>query len=213
MAEQANHDYVSIIGTSYLSPIATLLDALQARGPKGPNEVQASSFENGYSASIIILTVMLLESCIARTQYIRQESPPRKPLDFARATFPGAHNSGAIEELFVVRDVIAHSHVWEARIQHSEDAGMRLVLAQLREGYGDAKFRRVLDPDTRTTRLLGLNLFPTRICAQDAVTVLKVAVDFLVSLEQEDRRYVYISPQRVPHGGDMSSFVQLVAQL
>src|SRR3989344_8539750 len=85
-------DYVSVIGTSYLYPIASLLDALLVFEPKGPNEVQASSVENGYSAAIIVLTVLMIESFINRAQYLfAQTSGPRNPYDFVRYCYP---NSG-----------------------------------------------------------------------------------------------------------------------
>ena len=94
--QQQPQEYVSIIGLSYLRPITKLLEELESFGPKGPNEVQASPTENGYSASVIILTVLLVESAIARTQYIRGDKPAKKPLDFVRAAYP---NSGFVDLL------------------------------------------------------------------------------------------------------------------
>jgi hypothetical protein len=73
--------YLSIIGMSYLHPVTSLLEILEDSSPRGPNEVQASSYENGYSAAIIVLTVLLLESVLSRTQYMRGDKPPKKPLD------------------------------------------------------------------------------------------------------------------------------------
>jgi hypothetical protein len=207
-------DYVSIIGMSYLHPISALLEVLQSSNLRGPNELQASAPENGYSAATIILTVLLVESAIRRTQYIRNEQLPKQSMiDFVRTTYSTSGFVDKIEELFVVRDVIAHNHVWEAQYTWDEQVGMRLIAAQLRDGYGDAKFRRVLDTNSRKTRQLGINLFPTRICRNDAVVVLKVAVDFLLFLENEDRRYLYISQQSVKFDGNYVLFVNLVSSL
>src|SRR4030066_1748971 len=105
--------YISVIGTSYLHPITTLLDALDSHNPKGPNDVQSSTFENGYSASIIVLTVLLIESAISRTQYIMGNKTPKKPIDFVRETYPTSGFPDKLEELFVTRDAIVHNHLWE----------------------------------------------------------------------------------------------------
>jgi hypothetical protein len=211
--EKQPQEYVSIIGFSYLDPIVRLIEELESLGSKGPNEVQASSIENGYSASVVILTVLLLESAIARTQYIQGNKPANKPLDFVCAIYPNSGFVDALEELFVVRDVIAHNHVWEAQYLWDDQVGLRLVSAALESGYGDKKFRRVIDQTNRKTRYLGINLFPTRICREDARVVLRTVVEFLLFLENEDRRYVYISNQYVKQGENLVRFVDLVANL
>ena len=213
MTPTPSSGYVSVIGTNYLHPISSLLESLELLDPKGPNEVQASPLENGYSVAITVLTVLLLESAINRTQYIRGEKPPKKPVNFVRATYPVSTFGDILEELFVVRDVIVHSHLWEAEITWDEQMRMRLISAEREEGYGDKKFDKVINPAERKTRQLGINLFPTRICRTDAVVVLKNAVEFLLFLENEDRRYIYISPQPVKFKRNMVNFVDLIASL
>lgn len=204
--------YVSVIGVSYLFPITALLEELDALKTKNPNEVQASTFENGYSAAIIVLTVLLLESAISRTQYVNGETPPRKPLDFVGVTYPDSGFSNKLEELFVLRDVIAHNHLWEAKFYWDENLKMRLVSANIVKGYGDKKFSKVMNPNSRTTRLLNLNLFPTRICYTDTLIVLKNAVDFLLFLENQDRNYIYLSPQYVMYKGHLRPFIKIVSE-
>jgi len=115
-----------------------------------------------------------------------------------------------LEELFVVRDAIAHNHVWEAQYVWDDQAGMRLISAALEEGYGDTKFKRVSDMARRKTHRLSINLFPTRICYEDAKIVLKTATEFLLFLENEDRRYVDISSQYVKLGECLEPFVDLL---
>jgi hypothetical protein len=205
--------YVSVIGTSYLFPIADLLGELNSLNTKGPNEVQASPRENGYSTAIIILTVLLLESAISRTQYVRGEKPPKKPLEFIKNNYPGSGYSESLEELFVLRDVIAHNHLWEAKFYWDENMGMKLLAAGIIEGYGDTKFKKVRNSTSRMTRLLNLNLFPTRICRSDCITVLKNATEFLLFLEDKDRNYIYLSPQYVMYLGKLRPFVDIVNEL
>ena len=213
MSYSAPIDYVSIIGTSLLQPIVNLFEDMDSLNLNEPNEVQASSLENGYSAAITALTVVIIESFISRTQYIRGEKPPKRPMDFLQTTYPASGLADILEELFVVRDVIVHNHVWEIKFLPDELVGMKLVSAELRGGYGDKKFKNVLNPQNRKTRKLSINLLPTKICRTDAVIVFKNALKFLLFLEGRDRRYVYISKQYVQFKGNPTLFTDFVARL
>ena len=203
-------EYVSVIGFSYLYPISTLLEVLDSLPPRGQNEVQASSVENGYSVSVAVLTVLLIESAVGRTQCVMERTAERHPLDFVRKAFPACRVIDGLEELFVVRDVIVHNHMWVAEIAFDEEHGMKLVEAKLRENYGNPRFDRVADQQSRTTRQLGLNIFPTRIGRRDAAVVLGTAVEFLLFLERQDRRYFYISPQNVRFHEEYMPFTEMV---
>jgi hypothetical protein len=202
---------VSVIGTNFLDPITTLLERLESLNPSGPNELQASPPENGYSIALILLTVLMVESAIGRTQYVRKEKP-NNSVEFLRSTYPRCGFVNDIEELFVVRDVIAHNHIWEAAFTVSDEANMKLVSANLRQG-GDKKFRGVVKITKRKTSRLGLNVFPTRINRVDAVTVVKKATEFLLFLEKQDRRYFYLSPNTVWYRGKHVRFTKLIAQI
>lgn len=213
MNEREPEDYLPIIGFSYIQPICVLLEGLELINPREPNEVQASPLENGYSACIVVTSVLMLESFIARTQFIANKSPPKKPVSFVRSAYPDSDFPDRIEEIFVVRDAIAHNHIWDTKFEWDDNFQMRLVSAELIEGYGDTKFRNVLDPTRRKTRVLRMNLFPTRICRKDAVIVLKTVVAFLKFLEKEDRRFVYITPQPAMYRGQSRPFVNIVESL
>ena len=115
MGANTPENYVSVIGISFVHPITTLLEALESFDPKGPNELQASPFENGYSVAVIVLTVLMLESAVGRTQYVRNEKS-ENPVKFIRSTYPDSGFADEIEELFVIRDVIAHNHIWVAQL-------------------------------------------------------------------------------------------------
>ena len=213
MSLDKSHGYVSIVGFNYIQPICTLLEKLLSLDSKDPNEVQASQAENGYSSAIIMLTMLLVESAIARVKYDLDKTSSRSPLEFVRTELPSFTSIDKLEELFVVRDVIAHNHVWEAKFLRDDNAGLRLIAAELRRGYGDRKFGRVLNQETRKTRLLGVNLFPTRIWRDDAIIVLKAAIDFLLFLQEEVSGFVNISNQYEIFNGELQSFTDVVAKL
>ena len=68
---QATHNYGSVPFANLLQPIVDLFDLMEQKEPKGPNEVQASKAENGYAASIAVLTAIVIESVCNRVRYVR----------------------------------------------------------------------------------------------------------------------------------------------
>lgn len=204
--------YVSIVASNFIFPIISLFESLEDTSSYPPNEVQASPMENGYSLAIVTLSVLMVESAISRTQYVMKINPPQKPLTFIKEYFP-SEMFQKVEELFVIRDIIAHNHVWKASFFWDEQGKMKLVDAQLVEGYGDKKFEKVVDDNTRTTKILGLNVFPNRICRTDVVTVLKAAFDFLVSLENKDRNNFSVSALIVKHKGSVIPFSKFISEV
>jgi hypothetical protein len=213
MAEWPAEEYVTVIGFNYFHAIVALLEDLESLGCSGPNEVQASVLENGFAVSIATLSVFVLESAVARAQYIQDVSPPRPVVDYLRSVIGDAEIPDLVEELFVLRDVIVHNHIWEATTRSVPGEPMRLLSASLRHGYGDKKFLRVVDMKTRRTRLLRLNAFPTRIWTRDAVLILKNVVRVLLRLEALDYRIFHLSPQIVKYQGGYAKFVEVVDRL
>lgn len=204
--------YVSIVASNFVFPIVSLIESLDTVGKHPPNEVQASPLENGYSLAIITLTVLMVESAVSRTQYMMKIDPPRKALEFIKQEFPNELFQ-RVEELFVVRDTIAHNHVWEANVSWDEDGKLKLVDAQLVKGYGDKKFGKVVDNSTRKTRILKLNVFPNRICRSDAIIVLKTAFDFLSTLERKDHNYFSVSTLIVKYKGVVIPFEKFMSDI
>lgn len=203
--------YVSIIASNFFFPIASLFESLDDLSQTNPNEVQISPINNGYSLAIVLLTTLMVESAINRTQYIMGLTPPKKPLEFIKNRFPELVKK--VEEIFVLRDVVAHNHVWEAEFYWDDQGKMKLVKAQLTDGYGDKKYKKVVDSDERKTKILGLNVFPNRICRTDAVRVLKTAFDFLRALEKIDINYSSGSGQIVKYKGYVISFSEFMNKI
>jgi hypothetical protein len=80
-------------------------------------------------------------------------------------------------------------------------------------GYGDKKFDKIVDLNSRTTRQLKLDVFPPRIHWRTAVIVLKECAEALQFLESKDRRFVYLTPQNVRVGGKFIRFYKWVREL
>ena len=115
------HDYVSAVFVRLLQPIADLCDQMLRLSSGEPNEVQTSPRENGYAISIIALAAFLLEGACGRVRYVsgwnqKQCSPAATLRHF------GANDlADRVEEIFVVRDAIAHAHLWTAKISWTEN--------------------------------------------------------------------------------------------
>jgi len=185
----STHNYVSVLFASLLQPIVDLFNLMEQHQPKGPNEVQASRGENGYACSMVVLTVLVIESVCNRVRYVRGDVDRKGAVQTLRELKAGGL-ADDVEELFVLRDVIAHNHLWEATIADDDTKGLALVSAAKRPGYGDDKFDRTVDLETRQTRRLHLDVFPNRIHRQTAIVVLQKCVEILRFLENSDIKFV-----------------------
>jgi hypothetical protein len=176
--------YRAFVTSNLLFPIASIIGELEALDPeKTPNEVQTSMFENGYAGAAILLIVAMLESFSRLAQLRLVGSASWNARDWIRERFAAEYDVDAVDELFVVRDVIAHNHSWDAEIEWDEAGSPRFTRAALQDGEGGARFKRAADLEKRVTRKLGLNVFPTRIWRRDALIVLRETTRFLHHLE------------------------------
>jgi hypothetical protein len=90
---------------------------------------------------------------------------------------------------------------------------MRLIKADLLHGYGDPKYKNAINIDTRMTKILGLNLFPTRIWFRDSVIVIKKVMEFLLYIENINRNIIYISEQPIECEGGYTYFSDIISNL
>lgn len=207
------HNYVSAIFTNLIDPLVTLHEAMVRLGSEGPNEVQAAPTENGYAVAMVALAAFMIEGVCSRARYVTgTEDRRRTPIDTL-------HELGApdlaenVEEVFVVRDAVAHSHLWTATVSHDRKGLQFQADPERLPFYGDKKFDRVVDPSTRKTRRLGLDVFPPRVCRHTAVLALKEAVAVFRFLESQDRRFAYLEPVHVFVAGEYIPLYQWVDSL
>jgi len=213
MSTTEEHDYVSAVFIHLLQPIANLCDCMLQLGCGEPNEVQTSPMENGYAISIIALAAFLLEGACGRARFVSGSDQKRCSAADTLRHFGGNDLADKVEEIFVVRDAIAHAHLWKAKILWTEN-DLRFAEPPVRlPSYGDKKFHRIVDLNSRTTRQLELDIFPTRIHRSTAVIALKECAEALQFLESKDRRFVYLTPQNVRVGGKFILFYQWVQEL
>src|SRR5262249_26809416 len=109
MSTTGDLDIITAFFPEFLQPITDLCDQMLRLRSSEPNEVQAAGPENGYAISIIALTAFLFEGACGRARYFSSLDQERRwsAAEILRE-FGEAALAEKIEEIFVVRDVIAH---------------------------------------------------------------------------------------------------------
>jgi hypothetical protein len=209
-----SHNYVSILGTSLFEPIVTLLEKILAEKDRGASAVQTSGVEHGYCASACLLLAVMLESFVMRARYLAaskaSEPPQRTWLEFLRKRYPEFSLLEEVREVMVLRDVIAHNHLW--RIEYSDDdaASMKVLKkADLDPSCGDAKFEDVVDNKLRQTRRLGLNVVPTKIHRSDVSKVLETVCKALLELDRYEQYQLGLTPLTANFQGKYRSLKEI----
>lgn len=181
------HNYFSVLSDSLIEPIVTLVEKATSSRLAGANDVQASCIENGYSTAIILLLIVYLEGVSNYLWLHHKDLQPKmkkyKAIE-AIKLYAEDLDSNIIEELFIMRDVIAHNHIWEARIESSKGIMKHIDEPSLLHEYGDEKYRKCVDFNKRSTKLLKLNVFTTRINWLDVEIVFENVMKIIRSIEK-----------------------------
>src|SRR5690606_860418 len=159
--------------------------------------------------SIIILAVASLESYTMRVRYMNNATgkdldskPVPSYLNDLYRDFPYLTEA---KELFVIRDILMHNHLWEVSIDRNSNGDTSLRSAN-RRSAGDRKYAENVDAPTGKTIRLGLNTNPANVGPQDARTVLKWMWKVLLFIESKDRNHCYVSHYYVGYKSKMVPF-------
>jgi len=187
--------YISSASSNLTDVIVSLLDSLARRTLVPPNEVQASPPENGQACAAIALVAIVIEGSVNRLRYFvdNERCAPTEGagmgrkrghvLDWLKGQL-GSDLHDRCEEVFCVRDVIAHAHTWQAKTDPCPS--LHFAEQPRLHRYGDQRFLRVIDQVTRRSRVLRLNAFPTRIWRRDAYLAYQTMIDTIMALEPLD---------------------------
>jgi hypothetical protein len=214
--ESREDQLVTIIGSAYFQPIADLLDRLLSLPNQDPNEVKVSNREVGYSASVIALLVVLLESYAMRVRYINRTTVPIKRISvplYLKSLYSDFDMTDEVTEVFVVRDVIVHNHLWEIDFTFEDESVMKLLKAEKEASSGDPKYNDHVDVSSRKTKTLGLNVVPVKIGKRDVYEIFQTVWKTLLFLENKDRNQCYVSHLYVKYRGKTAIFGELLKEL
>jgi hypothetical protein len=205
---------VTIIGEGYLQPIADLMEKWLARPPPpAPNRIQSGFYENGYAAAVVLLLVAMFESYVSRLRYLQDAKGKAIPTNMRNATevvhhvFPHLRHKKALGDVYVLRDVLIHNHLWEVHYQYGGSHPMVLKRATRSLASGDKKYASRVSSVTHRTKALRLSALPTRVNRTDVRKVFDTIWKTL--LEFERANLFAISNQHVRFRGNRIPFHEL----
>lgn len=212
-------DIITVMGSRFQQPIADLIDRLILREYAKPDRVGSNFYEGGYSASIIILLVAMLESMIQRNRYFfKINNPPTKKASFVACKY--LHETlhyrryAQIQELFELRNSVAHNHLWEVKFIWKKAGGREHKQSSLvPDTHRLAALPRQSAKIPRT-KIVRFNLQPSRIDRTDVVKALAVANHLLEFLSNKDVSLIGIAHDIIVlRGGKRFPFSALVQKI
>lgn len=217
MAYQAIPEIVTVIGESYCQPIADLTARLLSRARVPADGASAGFFENGYSVSITILLVALLESYVARLRYLRAPGPSgagKSAPDMLLMLFPTLPNHDALREVFLVRNVILHNHIWELDVRLRDEGEIATMRSPQDLNFQvNQHYSMVVNKITRRTMLLGLSINPVGVDRSDIYKVFDVVLATLAFLQSHEPNLGFRAETSVGYAGKRTEFADLLATL
>lgn len=196
--------FKSVICNAYFRPIFYLFEKLLEKSiQKSP--ALSGPIENPFAASIVVLLVVCLES------FLTSLKSKGKIYERIQKQYSKFKNTEKLKEIFVLRDLIVHNHIWDIEFNQEN---MALISVQLEEGFGDPKFKECIDRQTKKTKLLGLHIIPTSVDRDDACIVLKTVIQSLLFLEEKSKRkLVYISDQHYCFRGKLKTINTIMQEI
>lgn len=205
-------DLITIVGTSYFQPITDLIGNLLESKVPVANSAQTSCRENGYSVSLIVLLVAVLESFVCRLRFLRKTEITRSLSipDLLLDLFPDLPNRDCLVEVFLLRNIIVHNHVWHLDVTDTEmHCAPTLGTPEDFKFHTNKHYNEVVDFDTRRTRQLSLNANPTAVDRNDVKCVFEVIWDTLLFMNNKNFSHTPLAGQSVRFRGKFARFGDL----
>lgn len=211
-------EIISCIGISYIEPIIVLYNELISHKYQGNSKIQVSSRENGYSVSIILLSVLTVESALNRIRYIEKSN--KNNLEFFRIQFKNQQLCDKLNEIYILRDLVVHNHIWKITYEFDDDYNETKIYQKLLEGYGskrggkgDFKYNSYVDKRSKKTKISKLNVNPIKICTKDVKIVLDILKELFDFIDSIDKSYFPINNFPFRFNGKFIKFSEIVNEI
>ena len=165
---------ITPITIQLLKPIQGLCNSLFAQDFENTSKIRSSSFENGFSISIIILCFIILQSYINTLK--RQQLNNKESIN-------ALTESKKFKELNNVRNAIIHSHLYEVEYNYDNNFNEKDILINRIPGYGDKKIKN--NQKGEKTELLKMNIVPTKLGKKDVKIFIKTTLDILEDINAQ----------------------------
>lgn len=220
--DDIHDEKVTVVAGGLQQPIADLVAALAKSQIKSVRPIVGER-ENGYCASVLMLSIFVFESLVGRASHVRKlrtsigrkfDKIERTSTSYVRVldpTFPQTLIND-LEEIYVLRDALAHGHMWTIGFTIRQH-GTEYTSLKKHEGYGDEKYRAAVDEKTGRTRRLGLNALPSEIGLVEAGTALKKLGEAVEQLVKADALESAASERTIKYNGKNVKFWTLCIEL
>lgn len=217
MTSQPVPDVISVVGSAYFQPISDLLDKLLGRPISGKGPAGSSIHENGYSSAIVVLLVALLESYTSRVRFLRRSEGIAGNMstpELLESYFPGIQTKDELIEVFLIRNVIAHNHIWHSDISDFDGGGAKTLATPKELGFHTNKhYHQVVDTKDQTTSRLGLNINPTSVDRTDVRKVFDTVWNTLKTMNASNSGHTPLAGSTVSFRGSRKRFEELIGEI
>ena len=211
-------EIISCIGIGYIEPILTLYKELISNEYSGGSKVKVSLRENGYAVSIITLSVLTVESALNRIRYL--EKSKEENLEFFKNKFSNKKLYDKLVEIYVIRDLVVHNHIWRIRYTFDESYNETKIYQKLLEGYGskkgksgDWKYNHYVNKRTKTTKNLKVNVNPIKLGTNDVKIVLNVLKDLFEFFDSTNLSYFAMRNHYFEFNGEFKKFSDIIDEI
>lgn len=213
---QDSPDCISVIGPQLYQPIADLIGKLLARPYQQPDRISSNHFEGGYAAAIVVLLAATVESLVQRDRYFYTRAAPTtrpsaKVPEYMKLVH-GYRRHAHLDELFEVRNTVAHNHLWEIRFATPAAGGRRHKGSSVVPNTHRLRAPPVVGARVPRTKRLRINLQPTRLDRTDVAKALAASLHLLQFLSAKGYGPVPLTAHRVSLCGKLLSFSDLLRE-
>lgn len=217
MSTPAISDLVTVVGSSYFQPITDLIESLTRRAMPEDYATGTSNMENGYAASISVLLVAVLESYTSRLRFVRNAEFAAAGIntpDLLEKYFPDLPNKQELIEVFLLRNLLLHNHIWHLDVSAVETQGAPTLATPKELGFQTNKhYEEVVDIARRRTKILELNASPTAVDRRDAQKVFRVVWTTLSFMGKKNLSHTPLAGRTVRYEGKFRQFEELIEEL
>ena len=208
---------ISVIGSQYYQPLADLTERLLAKEYQKPDRISAGFRESGYAAAIIILSAAALESFVQRDRYFSSKVKGGKLSEIPVPEYLKQTNKyrryRQVEELFDVRNAVAHNHIWLVNFDNPASGGRRHKTSTLIPKTHRLKQIPALQVKVPRSKLVRFNLNPVRLDRTDVRKALSVVIHALQFLSTKGHNAVPLVSNTIGFLGRRIMFANLATEV
>ncbi len=217
MPKATTDGILSVLGSQYYQPIADLAERLLEKEYQIPDRVSAGYRESGYAAAIIILSAAVLESFVQRDRYFYAKKDGSLISELPVATYlkqvnkyPRYHR---VDELFEVRNAVAHNHIWHIKFEAPSRGGRRHKESVLVPKTHRLKKLPAAQAMIPRTDIVKFNLIPLRLDRIDVQKALSVSIHALQFLSVKGHNPVPLVSNKIVFQGRRIAFADLAVEV